>query len=76
MLAALSILDRQLDGLDAKLVNIVHDEVVVETSPDSLVQSIEAVEKSMIQGMLAIFPNASTKNLVEVKIGGSWGEGK
>ena len=76
LLAALSILDRQLDGLDAKLVNIVHDEVVVETSPDSLVQSIEAVEKSMIQGMLAIFPNASTKNLVEVKIGGSWGEGK
>jgi len=76
LLAALPILDKELEGIDAKLVNIVHDEVVVEASIEHVGQALEAVENSMIQSMLTIFPEACITNLVEMKIGDNWGEGK
>ncbi|OPY83923.1 MAG: DNA polymerase I [Smithella sp. PtaU1.Bin162] len=76
LLAALSRLDDYLEGLDAKLVNIVHDEIVVEVSAEHLGQAITAVENAMIEGMLAIFPDASIKNLVDLQIGNNWAEAK
>ena len=35
-----------------------------------------ALEKAMVDGMLAVFPDASTKNLVESKAGRNWAEAK
>ena len=35
-----------------------------------------AVERAMVEGMLAIFPEASTKDLVEINTGDNWAEAK
>jgi DNA polymerase I len=76
MLEALAALERRLEGIDAKLVNVVHDEVLVEVAEGDLALAMEAVEQAMIEGMLAVFPGASTKGLVAVKIAANWAEGK
>jgi DNA polymerase-1 len=76
MLEALAALERRLEGIDAKLVNVVHDEVVVEVAEGDLGPAMEAVEQAMIEGMLAVFPEASTKGLVDVKIADNWAGGK
>ena len=76
MLAALPKLEGYLTGTDAKLVNIIHDEIVIEAAEEDLAQVITAVDSTMVEGMLAIFPEASTKNLVEIKAGDNWAEAK
>jgi DNA polymerase-1 len=76
LLAALSKLDYYLSGMDAKLVNIIHDELVIEAAEKDIADVKIAVKKAMVEGMLAIFPEASTKNLVEINIGANWAEAK
>ncbi len=78
MLHSLIILDEnnQKRGLEAKVVNIVHDEFVIE-APESEAQVVkEILKESMEQGMLAVFPDATVNGLVEAKVCRSWGEGK
>ncbi len=78
MLHSLIILDEnnQKRGLEAKVVNIVHDEFVIE-APESEAQVVkEILKQSMIDGMLAVFPDATFTGLVEAKVCSSWGEGK
>lgn len=76
LMAALALLPRYLNGLDAKLVNIVHDEIALEVADSDLERAKAALEKAMIEGMRVVFPNASTKNLVEAKSGKNWAEAK
>jgi DNA polymerase-1 len=76
LLATLPKLDKYLEGLDAKLVNIVHDEIVLEVAEQDAERAKQAVEKAMVEGMLAMFPNASTVGLVEAKAGANWAEVK
>ena len=76
LLATLPKLDKYLEGLDAKLVNVVHDEIVLEVAKRDAPRTKQAVEKAMIEGMLAMFPNASTVGLVEAKAGANWAEVK
>jgi DNA polymerase-1 len=76
MLSVLAKLESYLEGTDAKLVNIIHDEIVVEAAEEDLAQVIIALNEAMVEGMLTIFPNASTKNLVEIEGGGNWAETK
>ena len=76
LMAALSKLEKHFAGLDAKLVNIVHDELVLEVSELEVEQAKKAVEKAMIEGMLEVFPDASTVGLVEAKSGSNWAEAK
>ena len=78
MLAALISLDNKLIGfgMDAKIVNIVHDEIVLEVVEDQAEKVKEILEESMVEGMLFVFPEAVTSGLVEAAIGNNWTEAK
>jgi len=76
LMAALSRLPECLKDIDAKLVNIVHDEIVLEVDNPDIDRAKAALEKVMVEGMLVIFPQASTRNLVESKAGNNWAEAK
>jgi DNA polymerase-1 len=76
LLATLAILDAHLSGLDAKLVNIVHDELVLEVAEADVERAKAAVVSAMTEGMLAIFPDASVRDLVEVNSGPNWAAAK
>ena len=76
LLAALGALEKHLKGVDAKLVNIVHDEIVMEVALDHSHKAVIALEAAMTEGMLTIFPKASIKNLVDVNTGLNWAEEK
>ncbi len=74
LLAALATL--QLDSLGGRLVNIVHDELVVECDPEQAGAVMAEVERAMVAGFLAIFPNGSTRDLVEAHSGANWATAK
>jgi len=76
MMTTLACLERHLEGIDAKLVNVVHDEIVLEVAEKNTERAEEAIEKAMIEGMLAVFPNAGTAALVEARSGENWAEAK
>jgi DNA polymerase-1 len=76
MLATLMILEAELAGLDAKLVNIVHDELVLEVVEADVERTKAAVVSAMTKGMLTIFPDASVRKLVEVNSGPNWAAAK
>ena len=79
MLASLVELNKNLNG-HARLVNCVHDEILVECDPDyepEYIQHVkEKISKSMTDGFLKIFPNGITNNLVGIGVGDSWGAAK
>lgn len=74
LLAALAALD--VDSLGGRLVNIVHDELVVECDPEQAGAVSAAVEAAMVAGFLAIFPSGSTRDLVEAHSGPNWAAAK
>ena len=74
LLAALAALD--VDSLNARLVNIVHDELVVECEPEHAAAVSAEVERAMVAGFLAIFPTGSTRDLVEAHSGPNWASAK
>jgi len=74
LLAALAALD--VDSLGGRLVNIVHDELVVECEPEQAAAVSAAVEAAMVAGFLAIFPTGSTRDLVEAHSGPNWASAK
>ena len=74
MLAALGRLPNLLSGLDAKPIAVIHDEVIVETSLTDAPQVVKALEDAMVQGMLDVFPKASTLGLVDANIASTWAE--
>lgn len=76
MLVALAVLDSNFQGLDAKLVNVVHDELVLEASEADAPAVQDAVESAMTEGMLAIFPQASITGLVEAHSSPNWAAAK
>jgi DNA polymerase I len=78
MLATLAVLEQHLAELDAKLVNIVHDELVLEVAEADADKVIAAVESAMAEGFLAIFPegHAAMTGLVEARHGPNWAAAK
>ena len=74
LLAALAALN--LDSLNARLVNVVHDELIVECDPEAAGAVVGEVERAMVAGFLAIFPNGSTRDLVEAHSGPNWAQAK
>ena len=74
MLAALGRLPDLLFNLDAKPIAVIHDEVIVESSLDDAPRVIKVLEDAMVQGMLDVFPDASTLGLVEANIASSWAD--
>ncbi len=65
-----------MKGLDARLVNIIHDEIIFEVAKEDTEKALVAIEEMMIEGMLQIFPNASTIELVEAHVGKNWADAK
>lgn len=60
--------------LDTELQLLVHDELVLH-APEKEVETAKIYLKdSMERGMLSVFPDATLKNLVEVKVGNSWAD--
>jgi DNA polymerase-1 len=76
LLAALAKLSPLLESGEARLVNVVHDELVLETTEERTPDVAAAIEDAMVAGMLDLFPDAPTTGLVEAGIGPSWGEAK
>ena len=76
MLAALAALDRRLKGLDAKLVNVIHDEIRLEVAANDVPAAKAALEEAMVEGMLSVFPRANCNGLVEAHSGPNWAEAK
>ena len=76
MLAALAALDRRLKGLDAKLVNVIHDEILLEVAANDVPAAKAALEEAMVEGMLSVFPRANCNGLVEAHSGPNWAEAK
>ena len=74
LLAALAALE--LDSLGAQLVNVVHDELVVECDPEQAGAVAAEVERAMVAGFLAIFPDGCTRELVEAHSGPNWAAAK
>ncbi len=73
LLAALAALTLP-DG--AALVNVVHDELVVECEPKQAGAVSAEVERAMVAGFLAIFPNGATRDLVDAHSGPNWAAAK
>ena len=78
LLACLARLDELLVPLDAKLVNVVHDELVLEVADADVAAATTALTTAMVDGFLAIFPEAEqmTADLVEARAATDWAAAK
>ena len=63
-------------NVEFKLVNCVHDEIMVETCNNNIDSVKEIVQDSMIEGFLSVFPKGCIRDLVSIGQGPSWGEAK
>jgi len=63
-------------SLDARLINSVHDEIIVEVNDQEVYNVKKWVEEAMCYGMKQVFPKATLNGLANGIICGSWGEGK
>lgn len=75
LLAALVELDK-ITGPGVKLVNIIHDEIVLEVDEDRVEEATKNLEEAMVNGMLRVFPECETRELIEYAVGDSWGDAK
>ena len=72
MKAALVVLKQRLERLDAELVAVIHDEVIVQTPP-ALADQVEGiVQQAMIDGMQTFV--SSVPITAEAVVGKSWVE--
>ena len=78
MLYALVGLDKLLTKLvpTAKLINSVHDELLVECACKDVALVKECVEQAMREGFLKVFPSGVTRGISECKHGASWAAAK
>lgn len=76
MLIALSKLSKTFAGNGARLVNCVHDEVLVECEESEVEEVKHKVESEMTKAFLEVFPEGCTRGLVDAGSGASWGDAK
>ncbi|MEH6544373.1 MAG: DNA polymerase [Porticoccaceae bacterium] len=57
-----------------KPIAVIHDEIVLEAEDAYAEQAKQLLLDAMNKGMLAIFPTATTRDLVEVSVGQSWAD--
>jgi DNA polymerase I-like protein with 3'-5' exonuclease and polymerase domains len=78
MLHALTLLDDALEPAEARLVNCIHDELVLEVPEESAERITPILEQVMCEGFLQMFPSAAamTADLVEARTGRNWQEAK
>lgn len=77
MLYALCFLHDCFKNTQIKLVNTVHDEILVEMPDCELVPEVAATIKGqMTEAYKTVFPDGITKNLVSIGVGQNWGKAK
>ena len=76
LLQTLALLDKALDQSKAKIVNCIHDEIILESLENYKDEASTILEDSMIAAFSAVFPTGSTKNLIETKSAKNWREAK
>jgi hypothetical protein len=76
MQIALTRLDQALRGEPVQIIATVHDEAVLLVPDDfASVKRIGAIaQQEMIAAFLEVFPDAPTLNLVDLKVGPTWGD--
>jgi DNA polymerase I len=76
LVTTLSRLPLKLAGLEARLYHTIHDELLLEAAPDHAEAAAAALQAAMVEGFLAVFPEAEslTQDLVAVRIGTNWAE--
>ena len=72
MKAALVVLQKRLEGLDAELVAVIHDEVIVQTPPPFANEVRGIVQQAMIDGMQTFV--SSVPITAEAVVSRSWAE--
>ena len=72
MKAALVVLQKRLEGLDAELIAVIHDEVIVQTPPPFVDEVRGIVEQAMIDGMQTFV--STVPITAEAVVGKSWAE--
>jgi len=70
--AALAEIDGALEGLDAKPILVVHDEIVLECAEADAEVAKDRLTEAMVRGFLEIFPDGDTTGLVEAKVSRNW----
>lgn len=77
-MAALVILSNTLFNKDSeiKIVNTVHDEIILEVPKGQIAYAKELLQKCMHQGMRYVFPEAGLEYLTEAGAGDDWEEAK
>ena len=78
MLHTLALLDDVLEPSAARLINCIHDELVLEVPEDGVERVTPILEQVMCEGFLQMFPEATamTADLVEARTGRNWQEAK
>ena len=76
MLQALTLVDKTLDPSKAKIVNCIHDEIILESLEEYKDEASRILEDSMIAAFSAVFPTQTTKSLIEVKTAKNWRNAK
>ena len=76
MQIALTRLDQSLRDAPVQIIATVHDEAVLLVPDD--VDSVECIgaiaQREMVAAFLEVFPDAPTLNLVDPKVGPTWGD--
>ena len=76
LLKALALLDKALDHSKGKIVNCIHDEIVLEVLEEYKDEASKILEESMIAAFSAVFPSQTTKSLIETKSAKNWRNAK
>ena len=76
MLQALTLVDKTLDQSKAKIVNCIHDEIILESFEEYKDEASRILKDSMIAAFSALFPMQTTKSLIEVKTAKNWRNAK
>jgi DNA polymerase I-like protein with 3'-5' exonuclease and polymerase domains len=58
------------------MINLVHDEIVLEVANRDVEAAKQALVQGMTEGFLQIFPEACNRDLVEAHDGTNWQEAK
>jgi DNA polymerase I-like protein with 3'-5' exonuclease and polymerase domains len=76
MWIALAYIDRALRGLDARVIAVVHDEVVVEAADDpAIIRAVRRIVRSkMTRAWLELFPTAPWRGIVDCGVSPTWAE--
>lgn len=76
MLYALVILYKYIKNFEGKIVNCVHDEILVECPVKYADFAETTMKNAMTEAFLKVFPNGITRDLVSVGKGYTWAEAK